>query len=372
MRISTIKRLSSLAVTLFLFVGCLSGCSKKQSPDIAINRSGSIDFYATSQSQEPASLKAENLNTNVIPQKDTLGCIASSGDTIYYEACEVEPVSLNYLKSTIYKVDVDTGDLQEITEIENNGETFYSNELICIGNSLFWVYRDIDELKIIQYDIDTKLQHTLKSYPASMYDIILSGDNRFLSWYEPAEKNISLFCYDCTSGNTICLTENAATDSAYTRAYINDGILAYLEYTSTGIELVIHDLLSGTIERPGIISDDFEVTRLQANQKHIICTDGYSRDSSIYLFDEETRGFEKVVLPELDYNIFSCHLFDDFILINSNRTNEIIVLNLATESYFSVETEENILQSAISQDGLFYACVPKNGALVTLDLSEYQ
>lgn len=299
----------------------------------------------------------------------TFGCMTSAGQYVYYEACEIAKPSDNYLKTTIYRLNTDTRRSEPLFEIENNGEPFLTNELRCVNDILFWVYRDADTLKIDYYNISTAQQDTLKEYPDTTIDLILSGDNRFLSWFLPCESGISLYCFDTHLQTDICLTERATTDSPYTRAYINNGIISYLENVPGGRLLIIYDLVHNKEEYSCVLPEDFLLTRLQANSNYAICTDGYSRDSSLFLLNRGEQKFEKITLSDANYHIFSCHLYDDNIFLVSNLAGHLLNLSIDSGVFSDEVLDMNMIQTAISPDGLFYGYNPTKKLIFILDIA---
>jgi hypothetical protein len=313
-------------------------------------------------------LKTINLDKE-IEDNEVLGCITASNECIYYELCHVNSETTNYLSCSINKLDLVSATSEPVVYIENN-KSFYTNELVVIGDSLFWVYRDSDKLRIDYYILSTGEQGTIKEYPVSTPDLILSGDTRFLTWYVPYENGIYLFCFDTKNKNIENLTKIAAADSPYTRAYVNNGIVAFLENHEDGRLLVIYDLISQKRIYTCLLSDEFILTRLQANADHAICTEGYSRNSPLFLLDSNKQEFIAVALDKEDYSIFSCHLYDNYIIVNTGLSKKLILFSLNDGVYTSFDAEANILQTAISPDGLFYGCNPESKSIFILDISQ--
>lgn len=315
-------------------------------------------------SYTPQASTGNNLRTidvsGVVGEGYSLGCITSSKEYIFYESCQIEPITSNYMETIIYQLDINTSQSEPIIHISNGGDTFFSNELIHVDDSLFWVYRDENEVRIDFYTLSTGIQGTLIGYPPSSPDLILSGDNRFLTWYMPNEIGISLLYFDSENDTIKCLTKNAAADSPYTRAYVFDGMVSFLENQPDSWLLIIYNLIDQKAEYTCHLSKDFLLTRLQTNSNYTICTDGYSRNSSLYLLNKDQQEFEKIEIKEYDYNIFACHLYKDCVIVNSNLTKSILSISLKSGISSFETSEENILQSMISPDGLFYGCNPSN------------
>lgn len=368
----TIK-LIILFLLLTMCLGNLCGCLQTepmvQSQTHTVESIGEsalvLNFDQSGLSQ--TALQTIDINENIIGD-NSLGCLAAANGQIYYELCQIDPATANYLSCSINKIDISSGSSEAVVLIESS-EPFFTNELICVNSSLFWVYRDSQKLSIDYYILSTGERGTLEEYSISTPDPILSGDDRFLTWYIPSENGINLFCYDTQKKEVINLTENAAADSPYTRAYVSDGIIAYLENSQDGRLLVTYDLISHEALYTGLLSEDFILTRLQANDNYTICTEGYSRETPIYLLNKDGLKFETVTLDGEEYSIFSCHLYDNYIIINSNLSKELLLLSLNDGTYTSFETTVNVIQSAISPDGLFYGCNPANNLIFALDLS---
>lgn len=356
---------------IFLLCGCnqaniLTGSESSPDPASSITEISPHLIYELQMSEQQ--LQAVNVG-DILGDNCSLGCMTSAGQYIYYEACEIDVQTSNYLKTTIYRLNIDTRLSEPLFEIENNGRPFFTNELCCVNDILFWVYRDTNALKIDYYNISTAQQDTLKEYPATTIDLILSGDNRFLSWFLPCESGISLYCFDTYLQTDICLSDRATPDSPYTHAYINNGIIAYLENVPDGRLLVIYNLLEKKEEYSCILPEDFLLTRLQANSDFAICTDGYSRDSAVFLLNREKQKFEKITLSATDYHIFSCHLYNSDIFIVSNLTGDLLHLSIDSGNFTDEILNMNIIQTAISPDGIFYACNPENNMIFMLKIA---
>lgn len=370
-----IIKLINLVLVLMICFSNLCGCLQSgTTKSIAPAQSGSNDTdkvqnftlrYAPSNFNDDC-LKIIDLNDET-ENDGALGCITAFDGSIYFELCNIDPVTTNYLSCSINKLDLFSMTYEPIVNIESD-EPFYTNELVIVGDLLFWVYRDSKKLSIDYYILSTGEQGTIKEYPASAPTIILCGDTRFLTWYVPYETGIHLFCFDTQTKNIVNLTQNAAADSPYTRAYVNNNIVAFLENYEGGRLLVIYDLLNQKRLYTCILSDEFMLTRLQANANHVICTEGYSRETPIYLLDSNKQEFVKVALTEDDYSIFACHLYEEYIMVNTGLSEKLILFSLNDGVYTSFDTGMNVIQTAISPDGLFYGCNPSNKVIVILDI----
>lgn len=372
-----IIRVISLILSLVICFSYLCACSQSgpiesivpvQSSANDIIETQKLTFISAPSNLNDYCLKIIDLK-DALENNGDLGCITASDGCIYYELYHIDPETNNYLSCSINKFDIISKTYENIVNTESD-DPFYTNELVCVGDSLFWVYRDSNKLSIEYYTLSTGEQGTIKEYPVSTPDLILSGDTRFLTWYVPYETGINLFCYDSQTKNIVNLTQTAATDSPYTRAYVNDGIVAFLENHEDGRLLVVYDLVNQKQIYTCLLSDEFILTRLQANANHVICTEGYSRESPLFLLNSDKRKFEKVALAEEDYNIFSCHLYNDFIVVNSGLSEKLYLFSLNDGVYTSFDTEENVIQAAISPDGLFYGCSPESKLIFLLDLSQ--
>lgn len=299
----------------------------------------------------------------------SLGCITSADKNIYFEICRMDPATGNYINSTVYQFDTVLGDTKEVISIEND-EGFFSNELICIKDYLFWVYRDSDELNICYFCLTTKERGALNTYSTSVPDIVLAGDDQFLTWYVPNDQGISLFYYDIYSKETSCLTNNAATDSPYTRAYVNGGVIAYLENREDGHQLVVYDLTAQKESYSLLILKEFMLTRLQANDSYTAYTEGYARRAPLFILSREMTDIKKIIIRDSDYSIFSCHLFGEYIVINSNSTQEVFLVSIPDETYQVFNIEMSIIQTGVSPNGLFYGCNPAENTIVYMKIGE--
>ena len=366
-----------ISLLFFIVLSMFSGCAPttpSTSLDVPpVDSSGSLNDSQVNLrfiQQEKPDYQLNEIDLSAIVEDGMgLGCLTAAGQYIYYELSHIDSITGNYIDSTIHQLDTVTGASEAVTSIKSD-ELFFSNELICVGEYLFWVYRDSDDLNINYFHLKTKEHGVLSTYSTSMPDLILSGDNQFLTWYVPNDQGISLFCYDTLSDEIVCLTNSAATDSPYTRAYVNNGVVSYLENRDDSRLMIAYDLAKQQELFSCPLSKDFILTRLQANTEYAICTEGYTRDAPLFLLNQTKDEFERITVDGCTFSVFSCHLFDKFIIINSNSTKNILLLSISDGSYYPYETKSNIIQSAVSPDGLFYGCNPAANLIFYLALAE--
>lgn len=68
----------------------------------------------------------------------------------------------------------------------------------------------------------------MNDYSIHTSDLVLTGDDRYLTWYAIHEGRIALLCFDTAENEIMMLTERAADDSPYTRLHQQRDVV-YLE-----------------------------------------------------------------------------------------------------------------------------------------------
>lgn len=322
--------------------------------------------------QNDPTVSADWVEKNIDIAKEegqSVGCFTASSDLVYYEICNFDSKGQYYKKSTIYSADTN-GHKELITEITNGGDPFFTNELLFIDNHLFWVYRDPEKIEIECFDLTTKKLDTISCYDPDTPDIILSHDDQFVAWYVSDPNGISLHTYNCKTGEIRLLSNSITTDSPYTRAAVNDGIIAFLEKRSKRRILNVYDLQDDSVVLSVDVPLDFEITRLQANRDYILCTNGYSYDNAIYLLDKDTMKFDKFDLQDTDYNIFFCELYNDQVFIYSSKNKEVFNVSLSQKSFSAVQINKTLLMSLINENGNYYAYDLVNSKIVELSFPQ--
>lgn len=284
-----------------------------------------------------------------------IGSITAGENSIFYEIQQGVDEGQYDTHSWIYRLDTETGGTEFVLEIENDGGTFYINELNCVGDDLFWYYEDANESKVERYSLETRVRDVLVQSDAA-YPYVLCGDDRFLTWYEAKDGEISLFTYDTEQNELFCIARGITADSPFTRAYVIDGKTFYLESTSTGRRLVIYDLIDKAVCYTCVLPTSFEATRLQTNGEYVICTERYDSESPLFLLNREKKTFDKMEIDLGAGYIFACHLFKDYVVINSNGSDETVIVSLADKRYIKLPVSTHLVQSNISPEGMYYAC----------------
>lgn len=323
-----------------------------------------------SSCQSNSNLSANWIERNIdIAKEDgqTIGCITAASDLVYYEICDLDRNKQYYEKSTIYSADTN-GHKELVTEITNGGKSFFTNELLVIDNSLFWVYRDSEKIEIQRFDLSTKKIDTISCYEPNTPDIVLSHDDQFVAWYVSNSNGVSLNTYHCKSRQIHQISNSITTDSPYTKAFVNDGIVAFLEKQSKRRILKIYDLQNSSIIFTVDVPLDFEITRLQANKDYIVCTNGYGSDNSLYILNKDTMKFDRFDLSVPNYNIFFCELYNDHVFIYSSKSKEIFDVSLSQNSFSEIQINKTLWMSLIGENGNYYAYDPVNSTIIELSL----
>lgn len=344
-------RIISFLASICILLCC--SCAQKNNGYAELSTKASIQF---TESKTTNSISAELLEFNIdVPNGWDLGCITAADRFIYYELCHVDPVTSNYSEVNIYQLDTRFKTSKLMKQIIGS-TTFWTNELIAVGDSLFWVYRDGREMRIDELSINNNTSSTLQTCPVEYPDLILSGNNQYLTWFVLENNVVRLYAYDSKSKETFLVSDSISNDSAYTRAYVCENITAFVKKNGDAQFLIVYDLAQKRETASYVIPNGFEMTRLQANASYIICTDGYTKSSSIFLSDGTNDELRKVDLSDHEINLFSCHLIGDRVIINSNQYKEIVILSLKDNRFMVIPTNHSLFQGCISASGDYIAC----------------
>lgn len=189
-----------------------------------------------------------------------------------------------------------------------------------------------------------------------------------MAWYVSDSNGISLNTYHCKSRQIHQISNSITTDSPYTKAFVNDGIVAFLEKQSKRRILKIYDLQNSSIIFSVDVPLDFEITRLQANKDYIVCTNGYGSDNSLYILNKDTMKFDRFDLSVPNYNIFFCELYNDHVFIYSSKSKEIFDVSLSQNSFSEIQINKTLWMSLIGENGNYYAYDPVNSTIIELSL----
>lgn len=281
-------------------------------------------------------------------------------DALYFESGNYAEDTGAEIKATISSKSKE-GIEALYTEERSDGGPIEVNELAYSGGCLFWSYRDEDIIAIRMYSLKKKEAQTLASYPADTAVLILESDQRFLSWYVvPQEGLPSLYIYDTAKSEIQCLSNNIGYDNPYTRAYVQDGITAYIENLGNDERrLVIYDLESSKELQSYILPQEMEQISVQANRNYVVVREGYYGDK-LYILDSKSSKLLKIdysICPGVDP--FSWHLLDDNIYINSHGRDgygdKIVILSLAECSVSWIPLENSVIGARAVEPDLFSA-----------------
>lgn len=350
-------RLAAIAVAVGLLMG---GCS--QIPQEKEFRQENIEINF----DEAACTAVERMEIELDREKnEVIGDVTATEDGVFYMICNEEPGLDRFLKCAVYRMD-EAGNSTLITEIENDGNFFYVNELVVSGDALFWVYRDGNELSVVEYDMTKGVEQRLVTCEPEMSDLILSADERFLVWYMPGETGVQLLAYDRQSGERFTITSGSATDSPYTRPYLNDGVVSYLKKDGETQTVFLYDLEQRKTVVSHELPKELEVTRLQGNTEYVVCTNGYSSDPAIYVLDLQEDTLYQVELPLENCNVFYCRLMQNKVTAYLSSSKDVVAIDLQNKTAVRVPVGNDLLQSTVTPDGTLYAHNMKDSATVEI------
>ena len=272
---------------------------------------------------DPSSFSYDSSEFEVaVPEGYETGSIAGKNNNLYYLLIKPIPMGQRALATTIFHVDTETGDTQQMLHFEDKGH--WVNELVAADGLLFWVLYTEEGQRIERYDIEKGTLTTVKEFPPESHWTILSGGEEYLTWYEHSEENVSLYVYDIEEKQLFLVSNQIARQMPFVRAHVNNGITAFSEDRNGDLYLCVYDLHEQAYLKELRTTDDSRfIISLQANSDYMTWQDsGYN--STLYAYDLANNRLICVVKPEDNIDIFSHHLLKGMVIINNSRNNQII------------------------------------------------
>ena len=270
--------------------------------------------------------KVEVLTPNNAPGYDIV-CIAGTDSSTYYVLAK-PLIGTNLAESTnIYTFT--NGESQLLFSYETPETGHWVNELVSTNEYLYWVYSDSTEKSIIQYDINSNAVSIIKSFLPSDGEILLTGDSRFVTWFEYQENGpIALWALDSKTGEIHLISDRISpTQSAYTRAYVNNGVTSFVEGNNS-LKIVVWDLnLKGAISEVEI--DSSSIMNPQATANYLLWGEANPESSQpkLHFFNLETNANQTILLSDKDVRVFSFHLLNNRIILNDRMSASLLILN---------------------------------------------
>ncbi|HZK69908.1 MAG TPA: hypothetical protein VFD03_00115 [Clostridia bacterium] len=333
---SKIKRFTPLImafIILFTVVGCTNNNSISSSAEfINFDKAEVLDYSTVKSLREDFLIKEYQPQ---IPEKFELGCIAAYDSKIYYTQFKPIKMAEMNMATNIVMHDLQTGENKTIFHIENSG-AHYINELYATGTSLFWVLTINNETRIEKYDLATQKITHVKIFEDGAVTILLSSDERYLSWFEANKENKrSLFVYDTINDQIELISSTIARQSPYTRAHINDGIIAFVTSSGEYNTLNVYDLQHKEYRAKLDFDKETEFANPIANDKFVIWCAGQLLGSNIdlYAYDLVNKTTIKINdSSDSDLMVFSFDIIDSTLLINDYKSKQIIGYDIAKKN----------------------------------------
>ena len=278
------------------------------------------------------------------------------------------PFSMNgyYIRS----IDRNNGNSRVIFKSDDNilQTGFWINEFAATANGPVWCYQsdNCSEIKSIKAD-GSQLTVRNRGY---YDDLVLGIGENQICWYSD-ESGLSLHIFDLNTDSEKIISD-LLCDSPYTRPYILENNIAYVSKEDDEQFIAMINTESEAVTRLAL-SSDVEPTRVQGNSQYIIYTDSYN-GSKLYYFDIAKGKTGEYSINSSDY-IFSCFLYDRYVVINSRSRADGIpkveIIELTKGKAVGEFTGYDYASyGMISYDGLYYSLVEMEGKsrLLIIDL----
>lgn len=312
-----IKQMISIGL-LLLFAMLCAGCETSSEEYLKDYDSALTVSYTKSSSSFYDDVSEYEIS---IPEGYESGDIAGTKNELYYTLKKNIAMSMWSECTDIFRHDTKTGITERIFQIKN-GE-HWQNELVAANGALFWILQDVSGMRLERYDLESGTVSTVKEFSDKSSEIILSGGQDYLTWYEYKQEEISLYAYDIGEERIFCLSEKIALQSNYTRAYVNNGITVFTESRKGVLYLCVYDISEQRYIKQLRTTDSQSIINPQANSEYIVWIDGYE-DSSLYAYSLGKDELSCISKSGGSINLFSFHLLTDIVILNDSSSGQII------------------------------------------------
>src|SRR5665648_311708 len=318
----------------------------------------SLTFSKSNMDYEDASVMAfetlEGIPENVLVSEYTvnlkdgwmIGGIAEAGSAIFY--LNLKPADeLEYLeKCELVKINLQSG--EEVVEysFEISGN-LWVNEFMGTKEDLFWV-----ELgkgwKIKRYNLTSKEISTVKSSDDRSQTVMLSSGDHCISWFEDLpEGKMALYVYDIEKDKIKTISEEIMLQFPYTRALIQDSIVAYVTKPEDSYIVNAYNLKTEELTAQIDVGQEYPGNPA-GNQEYLTwCLEPFYGNFDLYAYNiQKGEGIQLNRMEDSTY-VFSYDMIGHLILINDRDTNNIICL------YMKNGTKAN-LTSGLGAEHLYY------------------
>ena len=299
----------------------------------------SLAFSKSNMDYEDASVMAfetlEGIPENVSVSEYTvnlkdgwmIGGIAEAGSALFY--LNLKPADeLEYLeKCELVKINLQSG--EEVVEysFEISG-TLWVNELMGTKEDLFWVELGKD-WKIKRYNLTSKEISTVKSSDDRSQIIMLSSGDRCISWFEDLpEGKMALYVYDIEKDKIKTISEEIMLQFPYTRAPIQDSIVAYVTKPEDSYIVNAYNLKTEELTAQIDVGQEYPGNPA-GNQEYLTwCLEPFYGNFDLYAYNiQKGEGIQLNRMEDSTY-VFSYDMIGHLILINDRDTNNIICLDM--------------------------------------------
>src|SRR5665648_92262 len=299
----------------------------------------SLTFSKSNMDYEDASVMAfetlEGIPENVSVSEYTvnlkdgwmIGGIAEAGSALFY--LNLKPADeLEYLeKCELVKINLQSG--EEVVEysFEISG-TLWVNELMGTKEDLFWVELGKD-WKIKRYNLTSKEISTVKSSDDRSQIIMLSSGDRCISWFEDLpEGKMALYVYDIEKDKIKTISEEIMLQFPYTRARIQDSIVAYVTKPEDSYIVNAYNLKTEELTAQIDVGQEYPGNPA-GNQEYLTwCLEPFYGNFDLYAYNiQKGEGIQLNRMEDSTY-VFSYDMIGHLILINDRDTNNIICLDM--------------------------------------------
>lgn len=340
------RRIKSIVIILFIvFLSIIIfGCSTKYEHINSIyteeNITSHTELFKETASQVDNIFEVDYFRLSISEKGELTDCTVY-GNKIYYIFQFLKKYSNIAEISRIYEYDTITGKSRLIYEIEDP-DVLWVNELRADEKKLYWT--TLRENKYTLESLDLKTQRAEKIHSVSNekinQPIVLGGNNKYLSWYEyDVAKNLLKFMYYNLKEEEISyVNEEGIFFDTFDRPSINKEKALILQDVNSKISFNLFNLKNFQIEHRFSLSKEMGCVFPQVSNEYIVWRDKYS-ERNIYVYNLKLNNVSKINLKELDKNIFSMHLYDRILYINTGE--DIMYFDLEETSY-SIITKASI------------------------------
>lgn len=270
-----------------------------------------------------------------IPEGGELGDITIWGNKVYY--------IVEYLKalgqanaaeiSNIYELDIVSGENKLIYEYKHT-DVAWINELRADEQCLYWTEVGEKQYNLIRFHLTTGKAEKIHSvYNESIYQpMVLGGSNEYFSWYEydPEGKNFNLMFYHLKEQSLASLKGKRLFFDTFDRPSIYQDHALVVKEAGDQISFNLFDLERQSESQKFDISKAIGCAFPQVSEKYIIWRSSYG-ENNIYVYHLPYKEVYQLDFSKLGIRVFSAHLSDHLLYINTNE--DLLICNLEERNY---------------------------------------